>query len=118
MPTYTYHCEQCDHEFDQHQSFSEAALKKCPNCKKLALYKVYKPAQVVFKGSGYYVTDSKARSSTLKPAGENDNKNGKSESSGTTESAAKTEKSEKVEKKDSKSTEKGAAKSSKPATVE
>jgi putative FmdB family regulatory protein len=65
MPVHTYHCEECDHEFDAHQAFSEDALTVCPKCGKEALYKIYKPALVVFKGSGFYVTDSKSASSTL-----------------------------------------------------
>lgn len=73
MPTYTYHCENCGNEFDKVQSFSENPLKKCPQCAKLSLFKVYRPAQVVFKGSGYYVTDNKTASST--------SRNGKSETS-------------------------------------
>lgn len=65
MPVHTYHCEECDHEFDAHQAFSEDALTICPNCGKESLFKIYKPALVVFKGSGFYVTDSKSSSSTL-----------------------------------------------------
>ena len=65
MPVHTYHCEECDYEFDIHQAFSEDALTVCPKCGKKALYKIYKPALVVFKGSGFYVTDSKSASSTL-----------------------------------------------------
>jgi putative FmdB family regulatory protein len=65
MPVHTYHCEECDHEFDAHQAFSDDALTVCPKCGKEALYKIYKPALVVFKGSGFYVTDSKSASSTL-----------------------------------------------------
>jgi putative FmdB family regulatory protein len=71
MPVHTYHCEECDHEFDAHQAFSEDALSVCPNCGTEALYKVYKPALVVFKGKGFYVTDSKSASSTLSSGSNN-----------------------------------------------
>lgn len=64
MPVYSYHCENCGHEFDRHQSFSDDPLKACPNCKKRTLRKVYRPAGVVFKGSGFYVTDKKKSTST------------------------------------------------------
>lgn len=74
MPSYTYHCDNCGHEFDRQQSFSENPLKKCPNCSKLQLRKVYRPARVVFKGSGFYTTDNK---SGLRGAASNSN--GKSE---------------------------------------
>ncbi len=65
MPVYTYHCDNCDHEFEKYQSFSEESLTTCPNCTQEALRKVYTPALVVFKGSGFYVTDTKSASSTL-----------------------------------------------------
>jgi len=94
MPTYTYHCENCDHEFDQYQSFSDAALKTCPVCKEKALYKVYKPAQVVFKGSGYYVTDSHSRSSTL-----DSGSNGSGESSSESKDSGKASSEKKAEGK-------------------
>ena len=101
MPVYTYHCDHCGHEFDKQQSFSENPLKTCPECKKKTLFKVYKPAQVVFKGSGYYVTDNKsAKKTTAVPTDSKEDKNGKSE----TKSEKKTEsKSEtKTEKKETK----------------
>jgi putative FmdB family regulatory protein len=65
MPVHTYHCEECDHEFDAHQAFSDNSLSTCPNCGKETLYKIYKPALVVFKGKGFYVTDSKSSKATL-----------------------------------------------------
>jgi putative FmdB family regulatory protein len=65
MPSYTYHCEKCGHEFEKYQTFSEEPLIVCPKCHKEALRKVYKPALVVFKGSGYYVTDHKSAKSSL-----------------------------------------------------
>jgi putative FmdB family regulatory protein len=68
MPIYTYHCENCDHQFDKRQSFDDEALIVCPVCRKHELRKVYSPAKVVFKGSGFYVTDKRAPSSTAKGA--------------------------------------------------
>lgn len=111
MPEYTYRCDNCGHEFDKKQSFSEDALKKCPVCKKLALNKVYKPARVVFKGSGYYVTDNKSRqrpSQNGSSAGENGEKgSGKEKKSGDKEAKpsgeAKAKKSEAKSKESSKS---------------
>lgn len=64
MPIYTYHCDHCGHEFDKQQSFSEKALVACPVCRKHQLRKVYSPAGVVFKGSGFYVTDKKSGAAT------------------------------------------------------
>jgi putative FmdB family regulatory protein len=64
MPVYTYHCDNCEHQFDKRQSFSETALKACPVCRKHRLRKVYSPAGVVFKGSGFYINDSRKSSSS------------------------------------------------------
>lgn len=77
MPVYTYHCDYCEHEFDKHQSFSEEALVICPVCRKHRLRKVYSPAGVVFKGSGFYVTDKKAPSPAVNPAPTKGQSNGK-----------------------------------------
>jgi putative FmdB family regulatory protein len=62
MPIYTYRCENCGNEFDRQQSFEDAPLKVCPECRKHTLHKVYKATGVVFKGSGFYVTDKSKKS--------------------------------------------------------
>ena len=56
MPTYQYQCES-EHEFEVFQSFTDAALDTCPECGAKAR-KVYSNVGVVFKGSGFYKTDS------------------------------------------------------------
>ncbi|NIP42574.1 MAG: zinc ribbon domain-containing protein, partial [candidate division Zixibacteria bacterium] len=43
MPVYTYHCDECGHEFEKYQSFSEDALTLCPKCAQESLRKVYSP---------------------------------------------------------------------------
>lgn len=58
MPTYSYACRDCDHAFDLQQAFSDDALTVCPNCGG-TLRKVYGSVGVVFKGSGFYRTDSR-----------------------------------------------------------
>ena len=63
MPTYQYACTECDHAFEQVQSFSEDALTVCPDCGG-KLRKVFSAAGVVFKGSGFYRTDSRSSSSS------------------------------------------------------
>ena len=110
MPIYEYRCQNCEHEFEKYQSFSEDSLTLCPECQKHALRKVYSPALVVFKGKGFYVTDHKSSSSTLTSNTHKDSSNGSSEGSsesGSEDSSKKTEK--KAEKKDTK-TEKKASK--------
>lgn len=96
MPVYTYRCENCGHEFDRQQRFDEKPLKACPNCRKRTLHKVYRPTGVVFKGSGFYVTDKKSASST---------KNGKSrkpKESGSSEPKTETTGEKKTETKNEK----------------
>ncbi|RJS46379.1 FmdB family zinc ribbon protein [Nocardioides cavernaquae] len=67
MPTYQYACTECDHAFEQVQSFSDDALTVCPDCGG-KLRKVFSAAGVVFKGSGFYRTDSRSSSSSSSPA--------------------------------------------------
>lgn len=59
MPTYVYECRECRHRFEMFQRFKAEPLQTCPECRKSALRKVLFPAGVVFKGSGFYVTDSR-----------------------------------------------------------
>lgn len=89
MPVYTYHCENCAHQFDKRQSFSEAALKACPVCRKHALRKVYSPARVVFKGSGFYVNDKGKSSASSAAAKKSKSSKPKKEKSAGTKSESK-----------------------------
>lgn len=63
MPTYQYACTDCDHAFEQVQSFTEDSLTTCPQCEG-RLRKVFNAVGVVFKGSGFYRTDSRSDSSS------------------------------------------------------
>ena len=63
MPTYQYACTECDHAFEQVQSFSDDALTECPECRG-RLRKLFNAVGVVFKGSGFYRTDSRSGSSS------------------------------------------------------
>ena len=63
VPTYQYACTQCGHAFEQFQSFSDDALERCPECDG-RLRKVFNAVGVVFKGSGFYRTDSRASGSS------------------------------------------------------
>ena len=60
MPTYQYACIACDHAFEAFQSFQDASLTECPECKG-EIRKVYSTVGVVFKGSGFYKTDSQTK---------------------------------------------------------
>lgn len=70
MPTYAYACKDCGHAFDIQQSFSEDSLTVCPECRG-TLRKKFNSVGVVFKGSGFYRTDSRSSSSSVPatPAG-------------------------------------------------
>ena len=63
MPTYAYACKDCSHTFDVHQSFTDDALTVCPQCQG-DLRKKFNSVGVVFKGSGFYRTDSRASSNS------------------------------------------------------
>ena len=80
MPIYTYRCENCAVQFEQRQSFSDAPLTVCPECHQSQLRKVITPAGIVFKGSGWYVTDHKSKSSAVQPASAKTGGESKSES--------------------------------------
>ena len=58
MPTYSYACTECGHRFDAVQAFSDDALTTCPQCSG-RLRKLFNSVGVVFKGSGFYRTDSR-----------------------------------------------------------
>ncbi len=58
MPTYSYACTECDNRFDAVQAFTDDALTTCPQCSG-RLRKLFNSVGVVFKGSGFYRTDSR-----------------------------------------------------------
>jgi putative FmdB family regulatory protein len=77
MPTYEYECKKCGHRFEVFQSMSDEPIKKCPECGKQVRRLVSGGAGVIFKGSGFYVTDKQEKAPT-KPAAEK-KKEGKEE---------------------------------------
>lgn len=63
MPTYEYACTKCHHELEVFQSMSDAPQKKCPSCKRATLRrKIGGGAGLIFKGTGFYITDYKKSS--------------------------------------------------------
>ena len=77
MPTYEYACPKCGHHFEQFQSMRDEPLKTCPKCRKGGLKRLIGGgAGLIFKGSGFYITDyknkgmSQAASKESKPASE------------------------------------------------
>lgn len=64
MPVYAYQCRACDNSFEVKQSFNDDPLTTCTVCEtEGAVFRVIQPAGVVFKGSGWYVTDSRGKNS-------------------------------------------------------
>jgi len=98
MPLYEYECKKCGHRFERIQRFSDAMVKKCPECGGKVEQMISAPA-VQFKGSGWYVTDY-AKKSSGSSASKSDS-DGKGESSKDSEA-----------KKDGKNKTESAAKSS------
>ncbi|MCM3689289.1 FmdB family zinc ribbon protein [Kocuria rosea] len=87
MPVYAYGCKDCGHAFDIRQSFSEDALTVCPECGG-DLRKKFNTVGVVFKGSGFYRTDSRAGASSADTASPAPASSGSSPSSGPAPAAA------------------------------
>jgi len=99
MPVYTYHCDCCGLEFDKKQDFYDENLTQCPNCAEGCLRRVYKPARVVFKGSGFYVTDNKSSRRLLRSPGDNHTHESKEKTDTKTEAKSETKSETKTEKK-------------------
>lgn len=79
MPRYQYACTACGEELEVVQSFADEPLTQCPSCSG-RLRKVFSPVGVVFKGSGFYKTDSRGRTAARAPAGDDTgDKGGKGE---------------------------------------
>lgn len=102
MPVYTYRCDSCGIQFERQQSFHEAPLKTCPECRKKSVKRVITPTKVIFKGSGFYATDHKSPSGDKSSSGNGSEKSHKEHShdhshgdeSKPAEKSSKSEKSE------------------------
>lgn len=78
MPTYTYQCDDCGHSFDAFQKFSDDALTVCPSCEG-TIRRVIQPTPIVFKGSGWYINDSKGKNASMSSGKEGEAKGGDAE---------------------------------------
>ena len=91
MPLYEYQCQKCGHRFERIQRFSDAMVKKCPECGGKVEQMISAPA-VQFKGSGWYVTDyAKKSSGASSSKSDSDGKGDSNKDSGKKETKAKTE---------------------------
>ena len=119
MPTYQYACTECGEQLERVQKFSDDPLTVCPNCSG-RLRKVFSPVGIVFKGSGFYRTDSRAGSNGSLTGKDKDGKekadsgskpDGKSDSSSGDKSSAKSDSSSGSSSKDSGSSSSGSSSS-------
>ncbi|MDP9797920.1 putative FmdB family regulatory protein [Catenuloplanes nepalensis] len=91
MPTYQYACTECGHQLEAVQSFSDEPLTECPACQG-RLRKLFNSVGIVFKGSGFYRTDSRGGGTSAesgKPAASTAESKTSSETKSSSESAAK-----------------------------
>ncbi|GBG40019.1 FmdB family zinc ribbon protein [Mycobacterium montefiorense] len=94
MPTYSYACTECGDRFDVVQAFTDDTLTTCEKCSG-RLRKLFNSVGVVFKGSGFYRTDSResGKKSSSATNGSSTNGSGSGESSGASDKSSSTEKS-------------------------
>jgi len=118
VPTYSYACTECDNRFDAVQAFTEDALTTCPKCSG-RLRKLFNSVGVVFKGSGFYRTDSRESSKSSVPgeSGSSGSEKSGSEKSSGSEKAAGSEKSSSSEKPSSPTPSSGSSSSSASAST-
>ncbi|WP_370330857.1 FmdB family zinc ribbon protein [Mycolicibacterium hippocampi] len=118
MPTYSYACTECDNKFDVVQSFTDDSMTECPKCDG-RLRKLFGKVGVVFKGSGFYRTDSReaAKSSAKSSSGsDSGSESSSSSSSSSSTSDKKSDKSSGSSDKSSSSSD-SSSKSSAPAAA-
>jgi putative FmdB family regulatory protein len=89
VPTYQYACTECGHQLEAVQSFSDAPLTECPVCQG-KLRKVFSSVGVVFKGSGFYRTDSRDSASGATAAKNGSSKDSAAKSDTKTETKSET----------------------------
>ncbi len=102
MPTYEYLCDACEHQFDEFQSMAEEPLKKCPKCGKKKLRRLLGAgAGLIFRGSGFYITDY--RSDSYKSAAKADQESSTAKTPETKDSSTKNESGKKSSSSSTKS---------------
>jgi putative FmdB family regulatory protein len=104
MPTYSYRCSACANQFDQFQRFADDPLTDCPTCGG-EVKRVIQPVGVVFKGSGWYITDNRPKQDSESSSSSNSNSSSSSKKVSSDSTASKSTESKTTEAK----TEKAAA---------
>ena len=108
MPTYDYQCDACDHCFELFQRISAPVKRKCPECGRLKLRRLFGTgAAILFKGSGFYETDY--RSDSYKKSAEADRKAETTSNESSSDKKGSESKKSKAEKKTTPKPDKGAS---------
>jgi putative FmdB family regulatory protein len=89
MPVYEYECKQCGSRFEKMQPITAEPLSECVNCGQGPIRRVFQPVGVIFKGSGWYITDN--RNSSKSTPEKSDGADKSTESSGGGEATAKSD---------------------------
>jgi putative FmdB family regulatory protein len=114
MPTYVYACDSCGAQFEQFQSFKDEPVRTCPRCE-AGVRRVFQPVGIVFKGSGWYITDSR-KSETASVASDGAKVETKSDTAGG-DAKAEAKSETKAEAKAEAKSETNSTSAAKPATA-
>jgi putative FmdB family regulatory protein len=87
MPIYEYACDTCQTTFERKQKFSEDPVRVCPECGN-GVRRVLHPAGIIFKGSGFYVTDNRSSNGASKSANGSNGTSSPAESNGSTSASS------------------------------
>jgi putative FmdB family regulatory protein len=98
MPLYEYQCKACGVRFDRQQSFKDDPIRVCPECEG-DVYRVIGATGVIFKGSGFYINDSKKASSSTVSAGSKPSESGDSKPDAKSDAKADTKAETKTDAK-------------------
>ena len=104
MPLYEYQCKECGLRFERRQHFNDDPVKICPDCGG-SVQRLIQPAGIIFKGSGFYVTDNRSKSSTAIP-GKEKTKEPKASTSESKETSTASSSSDSGKSSDSKGSDK------------
>jgi len=106
MPIYEFVCENCGNEFEKLQSFSDTTMPTCPKCQSVSVQRKLSSPAIHFKGSGWYINDSKSgnkNSANGKSTPESSDKGGAEKSENASSTESKTTESKNTESKSTES---------------
>ena len=116
MPTYEYRCDACGNTFERFQSMSAAPIRKCPKCGKNKVRRLISAgAGLIFKGSGFYITDYRDKSYTDSAKADTGEKGSSDKSDKTDKAEKKSETKAEAKPADGSKTESAAKSDAKPA---